>query len=211
MTLPLAETIRAYLGWCPAAREMQANRPVHPEFRTDGVSGGRGGRAAIDAGWWSRYRNRVLVSAVALSPAAAAVLILAEGVAGYPIVPTAIAIGVGSAIGFLISYRKWFGRVAAGEFVRVCGTGRERLIRRVRALALSMPAFFVVLVAAAGGFALSGMVGQALALVLGGSLICWTAYCFTLLWERQHRAVLIAERGSMYTVEMTIRGEGEFV
>ncbi len=206
--MSFAETIRAYLGWCPVARNMQANLPVFPEVRTDGVSGGRDGASAAASGWWSRYRNQVLVSAVVLSAAAAALFLLVEDVAEYRIVPMAIAIGAGSAVGLLISYRKWFGRVAAGEFAQVCGTGRQRIIRRVRALALSMPAFFVVLIVAVVGFALSGMVGQTLAFVLGASFICWNQYCFTLLWERQHRAILIAERGSMYIIETAVHGEG---
>ncbi|WP_301662779.1 DUF1673 family protein [Methanoculleus frigidifontis] len=214
MTMPLTETIRAYLGWCPAARHVQASLPAHPEFRTDDVPGGPGGpdgRAATDAGWRSRYHNQVLVPAVVLSAASATALLLIEETPGYPIVSTAIAIGVGSAIGFLISYQKWFGRVAAGEFVRIRGTGRQQIVRRVRALALSMPAFFVVLIAGVVGFALYGTVGQAPAFLLGGSLICWEQYCFTLIWERQHRAVLIAERGSLYTIETAVRAEEEAV
>jgi hypothetical protein len=208
--MSFVETVRAYLGWCPAARHAQVDLPVYPEGRIDGVSGGRDGTPGVNSGRWSRYHNQVLVSAVALSAAAAALILLIEDRSGYPVVSTAIAIGVGSLIGLLLGYRKRYARVAAGEFAGVHRTGKQHIIQQIKAqVFFSMPVYIVVLVAVVVGFALYGMVGQALAFVLGGSLICWTTYCITLLWERQHRAVLIAERGSMYTIETAIRGEGE--
>jgi len=39
------------------------------------------------------------------------------------------------------------------------------------------------------------------------SVIGWISYAVTILWERRHRTTLIAERGSMYTLDMATGGE----
>ncbi|MDD4314562.1 MAG: hypothetical protein PHV41_08385, partial [Methanoculleus sp.] len=44
-------------------------------------------------------------------------------------------------------------------------------------------------------------------LMLGASLIFWTWYGLTILWERRHQAIMIAEWGSVYTVDTATKGE----
>ncbi len=200
--MPLMETIRAYLGWCPVRGSMRADLPVRPDVRTTAAPDGRDGIPRIEPGWWNRYHNQLLVAAVAVSAAVAAISILVEDASGFPVVWTGLAIGAGSALGLLLSYRERYARVAAGEFIGARRTRRQRIVRD-----LSLPVASIILVVCMAYFVLGGMFGQILGFMLGVSLICWASYGVTTLWERQHRTTLIAEKGSMYVLGTAMRGE----
>jgi len=109
---------------------------------------------------------------------------------------------VGALIGFLLVYQRQYARVAAGEFIKANMTGRQRTIRR-----LSVPAAAVILVAFMAFFVLSGMPGWIVRFTLALSLIAWVLYGVTILWERQNHKILIAEKGSMYALDVEYGGE----
>ncbi|MCC7565100.1 MAG: DUF1673 domain-containing protein [Methanomicrobiaceae archaeon] len=184
--MPLADTIRAYLGWCPAAGSMQANPALHLGAGTADASGGRDGIPEIDPGWWKRYHNQLLVMAVNMSLAAAFFLLI-EDASGYSTALRGIAVGTGVSLGLLLSLRKLYARIAAGEFVGARRTRRQRIARYIAVPALSLAVIGIVVY-----FALNGMCDTILALMLGVSLYSWAAYGFTLLWERQHRTAVHA-------------------
>ncbi len=199
--MTLMETIRAYLGWCPLQASMRTDLKVRPA--TAAAAGGQDGPLRVEPGWWKRYHNQLLITAIAFSAAAAALFTLVEDAPpGYPAVWTGLAIGVGAALGFLLSYRKQYARVAAGEFVRDNMTRRQRIVR-----SLSLPVASVLLAAVMAYFVLGGMFDRILGLMLGMCLFCWTWYGLTILWERRHKAIMIAEKGSVYTVDAATEGE----
>lgn len=204
--MPILETIRAYLGWCPAAGSMPMDLPVPPA--TAAAPGGQDGPLRIEPGWWSRYHNRLLVAAAAFSAAAAvgAAFILVEDASGYPVVwmglVLGLALGVGGALGFLLGYRKQYTRIAGGEFTRANMTLGLRIVR-----CLSVPVASILLVVCMAYFVQGGMFGHILAFMLGASLISWISYGVTILWERQHRATLITEKESMYVLGTVVQGE----
>ncbi|MCK9277425.1 MAG: DUF1673 domain-containing protein [Methanoculleus sp.] len=205
--MSLVETIRAYLGWCPMQGAMRTNLPVRPGMTAAPAGGDTVPRTG--SGWWSRYHNQALVTAVAFSAAATAAFLLIEDAPGYPTVWTGLAIGAGAVIGFLLTYRRQYARIAAGyarvvagEFTRASMTRRQRIVRR-----LSVPAAAVILVAWIAFFVLSGMPGWIVWFMLALSLIAWALYGVTILWERQHRKILIAEKGSMYALDAEYGGE----
>jgi hypothetical protein len=189
--MPLLETIRAYLGWCPMAGAMRPELAVRSAAAA--AAGGQDGPLRAEPGWWKRYHNQLLITAIAFSAAAAALFTLVEDAPpGYPAVWTGLAIGVGAALGFLLSYRKQYARVAAGEFVRDNMTKRQRIVRY-----LSLPVASVLLAVVMAYFVLGGMFDRILGLMLGLSFIFWTLYGLTILWERRHKAIMIAEWGSV--------------
>lgn len=200
--MSLVETIRAYLGWCPMKGLMRVDRAVQLEVAA--APGGRDGVPRTEPGWWNRYHNQLLVTAAAFSAvaAAAAAFILVEDTLGYPAVWTGLAIGVGGALGFLLGYRKQYARIAAGEFIRANMSRRLRIARD-----LSWPVALILLAVCMAYFVRSGMFGQILGFMLALSVIGWISYAVTILWERRHRTTLIAERGSMYTLDMATGGE----
>ncbi len=81
-------------------------------------------------------------------------------------------------------------------------TGGQRTIRR-----LSVPAAAVIFVAFMAFFVLSGMPGWIVRFMLALSLIAWALYGVTILWERENRKILIAEKGSMYALDAEYGGE----
>jgi len=200
MMLKVFGAIRRLMGWCPMAGSMRTDLAVRPA--TTAVPGGEGGISPTGPGWWHRYHNQLLVAAVAFSAAAAAAFLLIEDVPGHPTVWTSLAIGVGAFIGFLLGCRKQYARVAAGEFIRANMSRRQRVIRN-----LSMPVAAVLLVAFMGYFVLSGMPGWIVGFTLALSLAVWAQYGVTILWERRHRMIVIAEKGSMYTLDTAIQEE----
>jgi hypothetical protein len=198
--MPLLETIRAYLGWCPMRDSMRLDLPVRPA--TAAAPAGGNGTLRVRPGWWSRYHNQLLIAALAFSAAAAILFLLVEDVWGYPAVGTGLAIGAGGAFGFLLGYRKQYARVAAGEFIRANMSRRLRIARD-----LSWPVALILSAAIMVLFVRNGMFGHILGFTLGLSLIGWVTYGITLLWERRYRTTLIAEKGSMYTLDTATEGE----
>lgn len=198
--MPLLETIRAYLGWCPMAGPMRPDLAVRPATTT--APAGQDGPFRTEPGWWNRYHNQLLVAAVAFSAAAAALFILVEDASGHLAVWTGLAVAVGALLGSLLSYRSRYARVAAGEFRRGNMTRRQRIVQYLRA-----PVASVLFVACVAYLALGGMFDRIPGLMLGVSLICWIWYGLTILWERQNRAIMIAEWGSVYTRDTATEGE----
>ena len=198
--MTLMETIRAYLGWCPMQASMRPELAVRSAAAA--AAAGPDGLFRAEPGWWRRYHNQLFTMALAASAATAAAYLLIGDELGYPDVWTGPAIGVGAALGILLSYRKQYARVAAGEFVRANMTRRQRIIRY-----LSLPVASILLAAFMVYLVLGGMFDRILGIVLGMCLICWTWYGLTILWERQNRAIMIAEWGSVYTLDATTEGE----
>jgi uncharacterized membrane protein YccC len=93
-------------------------------------------------------------------------------------------------------------RVAAGEFHRDNMTRRRRIVQYLR-----VPVASVLVTAGMAYFVLGGMFDRILGIVLGLSLIFWTWHSLTILWERRHKAIMIAEWGSVYTVDTATEGE----
>ncbi|WP_214021553.1 DUF1673 family protein [Methanoculleus sp.] len=198
--MPLVETIRMYLGWCPVARSMRTDLPVRPVATV--APAGQDGPLRTEPGWWRLHHNQLLVAAVAASAAATALFILFEDASGHLAMLTGLAVGVGALLGSLLSYRSRYARVAAGEFRRDNMTRRQRIVQYLR-----VPVASILLAAGMAYFVLGGMFDRILGIVLGMCLICWTWYGLTILWERRHRTIMIAEWGSVYTLDTATEGE----
>jgi len=198
--MTLMETIRAYLGWCPMQASMRPDLAVRPAGTA--APGGQDGLFRAEPGWWRRYHNQLFTMALAASAATAAVYLLIGAELGYPDVWTGLAIGAGGALGFLLGHRKQYARVAAGEFIRANMSRWQRVIRNLGGpVALILSAVIMVL------FIRNEMFGQIIGFMLAVSLIGWATYGITILWERRHRAIMIAEWGSVYTLDTATEGE----
>lgn len=198
--MPIMEAIQAYLGWCPMAGSVRTELAVRTVATA--TAGGQDTPLRVEPGWWRLHHNQLLVAAIAFSSATGALFILFEDASGHLAVWTGLAVGVGALLGSLLSYRSRYARVAAGEFRRDNMTRRQRIVQYLKA-----PVFSVLFVAGMAYLVLGGMVDRIPGLMLGASLIFWTWYGLTILWERRHQAIMIAEWGSVYTVDATTEGE----
>lgn len=200
MTQSLVETVRAYLGWCPMTGSPRPDLAVRPA--TVAAVGRQDTPLRVESGWWRRHHNQLLVAAIAFSAAATALFILFEDAFGHLAVWTSLAVGVGALLGSLLSYRSWYARVAAGEFRRDNMTRRQRIFQYLR-----VPVVSVLFAAGMVYFVLGGMFDRILGIVLATSLIFWTWYGLTILWERRHQAIMIAEFGSTYVLSTVAQEE----
>ena len=200
MMLKVTRAIRRLMGWCPMAGSVRMDLAALTTTTT--IPGGQDGSFRAGTGWWHRHHNQLLVAALGASAATAALVILFGDASGHLAMWTGLAVGIGALFGSLLSYRSRYARVAAGEFVRANMTRRQRIIRY-----LSLPVASVLLAAVMAYFVLGGMFDRILGLMLGVSLIFWTLYGVTIVWERQHQATLFAEWGSTYVLGTATEGE----
>lgn len=200
MMLKVIGAIRRLMGWCPMTGSMRPELTMRPA--TAAAAGGRDGPLRAGAGWWRIHHNQLLIAALVASAATAALFTLFEDAFGHLAMWTGLAVGIGALIGSLLSYRSRYARVAAGEFIRDNMIRRQRIVQYLR-----VPVAFVLLAAGMAYLVLGGMFDWILGIVLGMCLICWTWYGLTILWERQNRAIMIAEWGSVYTLDATTEGE----
>jgi len=200
MMLKVTGAIRRLMGWCPMAGSVRAEFSVR--YAATAAPGKQDGISPTVPGWWHRHHNQLLVAALVASAAVAALVILVEDAWGYPGVWTGLIVGVGALLGSLLSCRKRYARVAAGEFARENMTRRQRIVQYLR-----LPAASVLIVAGVLYLVREGLFGHIIGLVLAMSLICWVWFGVTVLWERRHQAIMIAEWGSVYTLDTATEGE----
>ena len=197
--MSLLKTLQAYLGWCPMGGSMRPALAVQPG--TAAVTGGRDG-ITPEVGWWNRYHNQLLIAALIASVAAAVAFLLVKDAPWYSAIFLGVGLGIGLALGFLLSHRKQYARIDAGEFIRATMSRRLRITRD-----LSLPVAIILFAGVMAYCILEGRLDQIFALMLALGIAFWAQYGFTLLWERRHRKTLIAEKGSMYTLD-TAPGDG---
>ncbi|MDN5339881.1 MAG: hypothetical protein PWQ30_990 [Euryarchaeota archaeon] len=201
MMLKVIGAIRRLMGWCPMTGSMRPELTMRPA--TAAAAGGRDCAPRTNPGWWRIHHNQLLIAALVASAATAALFTLFEDAFGHLAMWTGLAVGIGALIGSLLSYRSRYARVAAGEFIRDNMTRRQRIVQYLR-----VPVAFVLLAAGMAYLVLGGMFDRILGIVLGMCLICWTWYGLTILWERQYRAIMIAEWGSTYVLSAAAQEGG---
>lgn len=200
MILKVTGAIQRLMGWCPMRSSTQSDLTIR--LGTTAAPGRQDGISSTVPGWWHRHHNQLLVAALVASAAVAALVILVEDAWGYPGVWTGLIVGVGALLGSLLSCRKRYARVAAGEFRRENMSRRQRVVQYLR-----LPAASVLIVAGVLYLVREGLFGHIIGLVLVMSLICWVWFGVTVLWERRHQAIMIAEWGSVYTLDTATEGE----
>jgi hypothetical protein len=182
MTGACAETIRWWLGWCPLERPMQTNMVMDPRAGNNAEEGTAGGPAPSSA--WAEYVHNVLLgNAIGETLGTIGLFLLLAQFATI----TSIQVGIG--IGVVSSLFLW--PVLHRRYARmVAGAAEDHTARLRRYAAGTVPAGIIIAVIAY--FGVSGMFGLILAVFLGGTIFSWGSWLLTLLWERQHRQMVIA-------------------
>ena len=196
----LLDAVKRHVGWCPRTMPRKEEIVTDSEQSNTRESGGWDKNPYHESGWWNIYHNQLLVMALLVTGATALLFFLIGDVSEYRVVVYGIAVGLGSAIGFLAGFEKKYGQIATGKYVRGHGAGSERIKQYFRTLSFSVPATLVTLAACVMVFGLLGLVGPILWLMYGFSLASWISLCITLYWERRRQMTLISKSGSMYTM-----------
>jgi len=192
------DALKRHAGWCPQTMPLSDAIATDAEQRITREPGGWGRSPSHESGWWNVYHNQLLVMALLVTGTTAVLFFRIGDVSEYRVVLYGIAVGLGSAIGFLAGFEKKYGKVTAGTYVRECGTRSERTMRYFRTLSFSVPAALVSCAACVMVFGLLGFIGPILWLMLGFSFTTWISLIGTVFWEQRHQMTLISESGSMY-------------
>ena len=192
------DALKRHAGWCPQTMPLSDATATDAEQRITRETGGWDRNPSHESGWWNVYHNQILVMALLVTGTTAVLFFRIGAVSEYRVVLYGIAVGLGSAIGFLAGFEKKYGKVSTGTYVRGCGTRSERIKRYFRTLSFSVPAALVSCAACVMVFGLLGVIGPILWLMLGFSFTTWISLGITVFWEQRHQMTLISESGSMY-------------
>ncbi len=191
--------MRVWLGWCPNECPVMASTGMTPERYADAVPSGSSGLRNTDLSWWNRYRNRVMVMAVNLTVVTIALFLLLDDSSGD--IRKGIVLGgiIGISTGLVTLWHSWkrYDRIDAGEFIAVHETTKQRMIRYGGILILS---FAVIAWIVFQMF--NGATHLILATGVGLCTVIWVVYFTVFVWERRRHKVVIADKWSMYAIDL---------
>jgi len=195
----LTETIRKYLGWCPNQRALKATMAGQPDWQTGDAPGDRGALPHSDPGWYNQYHNQLLIMAVNMTLATTAVFFLFDNPADLTWKGIIIGISIGISASLVTLWDSWkrYDRIEAGEFITVNETKKQRNLRYIGILILSL-----VVIGLIAFWVINDKVFFILAVMLGVCGVTWVSYLTVVVWERRHHKVVISEKKSMYTVDV---------
>ena len=186
----LSQTIRKYLGWCPRTHALPLHLPVLKDNFSEDTPAQEGGIPAR-TGWSQRYRNQVLLMAVAFTLAA------------FPAVtffqtndPTRLMMYIGTitGLGLFAFFGRWlwnsFEMLAKGMTIQT-GPG-EYIISFF--IAGAIPLGVVLLIGAL--LALIPLAGALAfpAFATGFAFVPWYVLALILLWERRTGCTLMFDK-----------------
>jgi len=195
----LTETIRKYLGWCPNQRVLKATMAGQPDWQTGDAPGDRGALPHSDPGWYNRYHNQLLIMAVNMTLATTALFFLFGNSEELIWKGIFIGISIGISASLVTLWHSWkrYDRIEAGEFITLNETKKQRNLRYIGILILSL-----VVIGSISFWAINDKVFFIFGLLLGVCMVTWVSYLTVLVWERRHHKVVISKKQSMYSVDM---------
>lgn len=195
----LVKKMRVWLGWCPHECPVMTSTGMTPERYADAVPSGRGESPGTDLSWWNRYRNRVMVMAVNLTVVAIALALLFDDSSGY--IWKGILLGgiIGITTGLVTLWHSWtrYDRIDAGEFIEVHETTQQRMIRLA-----GIPILSVGVIVWMAFWAFNAATHLILATLVALCIVIWEVYFTIVVWERRCHKVVIANKRSMYAIDM---------
>jgi hypothetical protein len=193
--------LRLWLGWCPNASTIEARKSVQFDDPMVNVPGSGGELTHATAGWWNKWRNRVLFNSFILTVLAITWLnkwFNSGGKDNMNLFLSGLITGVFFSIGTGITEWLRLNKAAAGEY-RLQFTRRKKVINYLIIVGLIAASIFVsVFLMMKTGIRISGYY----AFFSGLSLFAWTQYLEVVYWERKNRKTLIVEKTSFYAIDV---------
>lgn len=153
------------------------------------------------AGWWNKYRNRVLFYAFISTVLAITwfnIWFKLGAKENMNLFLTGLITGVFLSIGTGIAEWRRLNKAAAGEYKRLQVTRRKKVINYIIIFGLiAVISLVIVLLRLKTGIRVSGQY----AFLSGLFLFVWTQYLEVVYWERKNRKTLILDKTSFYAVD----------
>ncbi|MCX9083202.1 MAG: DUF1673 family protein, partial [Candidatus Methanoperedens sp.] len=188
--------IKKLMGWCPNASTIETRKSVQFDDMMVNAPDSGGELTLTTAGWWNKWRNRVLFNSFILTVLAITWFNLG-GKDNMNLFLSGLITGVFFSIGTGITEWRRLNRAAAGEY-RLQFTRRKKVINYLIIVGLIAASIFVgVFLMVKTGIRISGYY----AFLSGFVLFVWTQYLEVIYWERKNRKTLIVEKTSFYAVD----------
>ena len=196
MTMNVMENIRKMMGWCPNASTIETRKIIQFDDIMVNAPDSGGELTLTTAGWWNKWRNRVLFNSFILTVLAITWFNLG-GKDNMNLFLSGLITGVFFSIGTGITEWRRLNRAAAGEY-RLQFTRRKKVINYLIIVGLIAASIFVsVFLMMKTGIRISGYY----AFLSGFVLFVWTQYLEVIYWERKNRKTLIVDKTSFYAVD----------
>lgn len=204
MMIHLTETIRKYLGWCPNEETLKTNAAMKSEWLTPST-GRPDGKSDSEFGWYNRYHNQLLAMAVNLTLATIALFFLLDDSRNFAWIGIPIGITVGILTVIITLWHSWkrYDRIQKGEFLRQNEDGKQRPLRSVGIISVT-----IVLVAIISLGLIIKRPFIILAVFAGVGMTMWMLYVSVRIWEKRRRQIMIWEKNSLYSVDITNKKSG---
>ncbi len=146
------------------------------------------------------YPHQVLVMAVTMTLTVTALFLLFDTTPDVHRKASTIGISVGIAAILVTLWHSWkrYDRIDAGGLSRTHETKRQRTLRYIGILGFS-----IAVIGSMAWWALNSDFGLILAEFVGAGMVVWASYLTVVVWERRHHKVVMSEKKSMYTVDVT--------
>jgi len=190
MTTRVSEVKREWLGWCPNTRALTRQPPTLEDDTFSGIlEQGKG--IPSRTGGLQRYRNQVLLMAVAFTLAAIPAMIFFQT---YDLTRLMMYIGTITGLGLFAFFGRWlwnsFGMLEKGMTIKT-GPG-EYIISFIIAGVIPLGVILIIMalltiISFAGALAFP-------AFVTGFAFVPWYVFILILLWERRTGCILMFDK-----------------
>ncbi len=197
MTINVTEIIRKTMGWCPNASALAKRKSVQFDDIMVNAPDSGGELTHTTAGWWNKYRNRILFSSFITTLLAITFFSLA-GKDNMNLFFAGLIAGVLSSIVFWVFEWRRLNKAASGEYRGLQITRRKKVINY-----LIIGGFIAVIGFVTGFLLVKTEIGisRYYAFLSGLFLFVWTQYLEVVYWERKNRKTLIVKKTSFYAVD----------
>jgi hypothetical protein len=191
------ETVRKMMGWCPNASTIETRKSVQFDDMMVNAPDSGGELTLTTAGWWNKWRNRVLLNSFILT-VLPIIWFNLGGKDNMNLFLSGLITGFFLSIGTGITEWRRLNKAAAGEYRRLQVTRKKKVINYLITFGLiAVVIFVIVFLVVKTGIRISGYY----AFISGLFLFVWTQYLEAVYWERKNRKTLIVDKTSFYAVD----------
>ncbi len=196
MTMNVTEVIRKMMGWCPNAGAIKARKLVQFDDLMVNAPGSGGELTHTTAGWWNKYRNRILIQSTVVT------LLALNWFISYGISKIDIFFA-GLFIGTLGGVLTW----ASGLQLLDRIAGSETPIKTSTKHMIAVNILIILGIVTVYYFASVYGLRTTLAFISGFAFTSWGGYLQIVYWEKKNRKTIVAHGFYKPTVAGITSGE----
>ena len=196
MMVNMVDKVKRMMGWCPNASAIKTKEALQFDDLTLNAPDSGGELTCTSAGWWNKYRNRILLNSFIITV-----------ITGY------FLWGIYDSESFIRGLLFWLivtpvtgifewyrlNKAATGEFKKVHVTRRNMFVNYLPILGFMIVGILVIdILATNNGIKFRNVS----AIMLGFIVVSWVQYLEIIYWERRNRKTLIVEKTSFYAVDL---------